>query len=237
VKYIVFILLIFSLAACSHTAATPVPVGSKKILFIGNSFTNYNGGVDKHLNKLAPGLSVSEIAPGGYYLKSHYNNQSTLQAVRTGRWDYVILQEQSQASVTGYSDFTQYARKLDEVIKEAHARTLLFMTWERPDSVQYGVTTDNIANAYISLGKELSAEVAPVGFAFAKALNERPGLVLYNTDGHPTMAGTYLAACVFYAVILKQSPEGNPYSAGLNENDKVFLQHIAAQTALKSQIP
>jgi hypothetical protein len=212
----------------------PVQVAPKKILFIGNSFTSYNGGVDMHLNKLAPALSVSEIAPGGCTYKDHYNNPSTLQALRTGSWDIVVLQEQSQSPVMYSIDFIQYAHKLDEVIKESHAQTLLFMTWERPNSIQDGVTTDNIANAYISLGKELSAEVAPVGFAFAKALNERPGLVLYNSDGHPTPAGTYLAACVFYAVILKQSPVGNPYSASLNEDDKFFLQRIAEETALKS---
>lgn len=212
---------------CSGKPAPAAP--QKSILFIGNSYTDYNGGIDKCLNGLAPNAKVSRIAPGGYYLKSHCNDLRTLEAIRTGKWDFVVLQEQSQAPVVNNADFSLYAGKLADEIRNNHAEIVLFMTWERPDSVQYGVTTENIARAYQALGAKLGAQVAPAGLAFAAALKERPGLVLNSKDGHPTQAGTYLAACVFYGLIYRQSPVGNPYSAGLDNGDKKFLQGIAAE--------
>ena len=141
----------------------------------------------------------------------------------------VVLQEQSQNSVTNYYNFFEYAQKLNEEIKKAGAETVLFMTWERPDSVQYGVTAQAVNNAYTALGQQLGVKVAPVGLAFSMALQERPDLKLYVEDGHPTPEGTYLAACVFYGFIYQQSPVGNSYGREISDTDKTFLQGIAAK--------
>jgi hypothetical protein len=56
-------------------------------------------------------------------------------------------------------------------------------------------------------------------------------LDLWQADGsHPSEQGTYLAACVFYAAIFHQSPEGLSYLAGLTKETPTFLQRIAAST-------
>ena len=49
---------------------------------------------------------------------------------------------------------------------------------------------------------------------------------------HPTLAGTYLAACTFFAALFNQSPEGLEYSAGLDSKDAAYLQSVAWQTVL-----
>jgi hypothetical protein len=60
-------------------------------------------------------------------------------------------------------------------------------------------------------------------------------LDLWQDDGgHPTEQGTYLAACVFYAVIFHQSPEGLTYLAHLPKEIAQFLQQIAANTVLNN---
>ncbi len=238
-KYFKIILLVFCLengqTSCtypygpmnSRAAATPIP---KRILFIGNSFVDFNGGIDSYLRKMAPNTVASRIAPGGYTLKHHWNDAKTLDVIRSGGWDVVVLQEQSQTSVVNAADFFDYARKLDSEIKRVGAETILFMTWERPDSIRFGVTTENLARAYQTLGQQLGAKVASAGIAFSRVLHERPTLNLYSRDGHPTVTGTYLAACVLYQTIFRQSPVGNSYSAGITEEEKDFLQRIAAQT-------
>ena len=105
------------------------------------------------------------------------------------------------------------------------------MTWERPDSISYGVTTANLAAAYNAIGTELGAKVAPAGLAFALSLRERPDLLLYSQDGHPTVYGTYLAACVLYGTIFGRSPVGNPYSdPSITAEMRAYLQHIAAES-------
>jgi hypothetical protein len=103
------------------------------------------------------------------------------------------------------------------------------MTWDRPDSVEYGVTTAGLAQAYEAVGAALGAKVAPAGLALAEALRKRPDLVLTSQDGHPTLAGTYLAACVLHGVIYGRSPEGDPYGP-LAAADNAFLQQVAART-------
>jgi hypothetical protein len=227
-KYLTFIsLIVCATTSCAGLGNSNLP--SKRILFIGNSFTDFNGGLDKQLNGLAPNSEISRISPGGYTLQNHFEDAATLEAIRSGEWDVVVLQEQSQNSVTNYYNFYEYAQKLNAEIKNAGAETVMFMTWERPDSVQYGVTTQALYNSYTALGRQLGVKVAPVGLAFSMALQERPDLKLYSEDGHPTPAGTYLAACVFYGFIFEQSPVGNSYGGDVSSEDKEFLQSIAAK--------
>jgi hypothetical protein len=73
--------------------------------------------------------------------------------------------------------------------------------------------------------------VIPAGLAFAKAIARRPELELYQPDKrHPTLAGTYLAACTTYAAIQRRSPVGIKYTAGLDPELATFLQSVAADT-------
>ena len=62
----------------------------------------------------------------------------------------------------------------------------------------------------------------------------RPRLDLWARDGtHPSRAGSYLAACVFYALLTRRSPVGNAYTAGLEPAEARLLQRIAWDTAHK----
>jgi len=217
-----------AVSACGSTVAPP-HVPAKRILFIGNSFTSYNGGIGAQLKGLAPTATTGAVMAGGFTLEKHWNAGAALREIRSGRWDYVVLQEQSQTPVIAASLFAKYAGAFDTEIRAAGGKSVLLMTWERPDSVQYKVTTPYLAAAYSQTGAAIGATVAPAGLAFATALRERPGLVLNSADGHPTPAGTYLAACVLYGTIYGRSPVGNPFgppSAG----DRTFLQEVAART-------
>ena len=44
------------------------------------------------------------------------------------------------------------------------------------------------------------------------------------------LAGSYLAACTFYAAMFRETPVGHPYTAGLNENVAAALRKIAWET-------
>jgi hypothetical protein len=71
-----------------------------------------------------------------------------------------------------------------------------------------------------------------VGYLWSIVRQERPTLELWQADGsHPSVAGTYLAACVFYALIFRQSPEGLPGADGLSGADVRVLQQVAASVA------
>jgi hypothetical protein len=90
-----------------------------------------------------------------------------------------------------------------------------------------------LRSCYTDLADELGAIVAPVGDAWQNAVTQNPQLDLWYRDGlHSSETGTYLAACVFYAVVYQQSPEALMYTAGLAEETAGFLQRIAAETVL-----
>lgn len=220
----ILLLLVLFESACSNG------LPAKKILFIGNSFTDFNGGLDRTLKKLAPNASVKRISPGGYTLQQHWETPSTLDEIRSGDWDVIVLQDQSQNPVVNFYNFYEYAGKLNNEVRSAGAETILFMTWERPDSIEFGVTTQALSNSYSTAGTSLGVKVAPVGIVFSMARSEHPEISLYVQDGHPTVQGTYLAACVFYGVIFGQSPLGNSYRGDLSADESEILQSIAAQS-------
>ena len=232
-RFALLICAALMLASCDQITAVlkPRTAASKHILFIGNSFTDINGGIDNQLEGLAPDLQAQRIAPGGFTLENHWNGGAALATIRKGGWNYVVLQEQSQTPVIDQSKFYTYVEKFDVEARKIGARTILLMTWERPDSIRYEVTTANLAAIYSNVGTKLGVQVAPTGLAFERSHIVRPDLKLYLEDGHPTLYGTYLAACVLYATIYNASPVGNPYSdRSIAPEIKTFFQRVAAET-------
>ena len=75
----------------------------------------------------------------------------------------------------------------------------------------------------------------PVGLAFEMAYKKNPNIKLHKPDGtHPNLLGTYLAACVVYASVYKESPIGiiYDYFDSIRSEDKLFLQEIAHETVV-----
>src|SRR4029077_17130091 len=108
----------------------------------------------------------------------------------------------------------------------AGAKTVLYMTWARqhaPESQQA------ITDAYTNIGRDLGATVVPVGVAWQSFLRKHDKPALHDRDqSHPTVAGSYLAACVFLAALFKEDPVGIDCEVdGLTEKDLVLLQKTA----------
>jgi hypothetical protein len=224
--------LILLLAAPAAAGDEPKPV---RILFIGNSYTYVND-LPKMLAELAKAGKQAPIVsdretPGGCTLEKHWKDEKAAKKIQAGPWDYVVLQEHSMRPLTDRRLMFDYAVKLDGEIKKAKAKTLLYQTWARQNTPE---KQPELSKAYLDLGKELNADVVPVGMAWERALKEGPKLTLHSQDGsHPSKAGTYLAACVFYGVIYGKSPEGLPgASGGLSDEDARRLQ-IAAWKAVR----
>lgn len=208
----------------------PPPQGPLRVLFVGNSLTYFNNGIDYHLRGLAPDLQAVSVSQSGYSFKYHTEDAATLQAIRNGPWNYVILQDQSQLPVINPSFSEYYAKALAQVVRDSGSQPMLMMTWERRDSLDQGVNTHNLAKAYNALGEVLGAPVAPVGLAFEQAYRGRPDLALAADDAHPTVYGTYLAACVLYGFLQHQSPVGLVYrDPAISVEDAAFLQQTAAE--------
>ena len=124
--------------------------------------------------------------------------------------------------------FHRKAKEQSDLIVANGARPILFMTWAYKDHPEM---TASLAEQYTIAGNANDALVVPAGLAFANAIAGRKSLELYQPDKrHPTLAGTYLAACTSYAAIYGRSPVGNAYTAGLDADTAAFLQRVAQAT-------
>lgn len=85
------------LAMLTPLAATRQPASPQRILFIGNSLSYSNDGLWTHLTQLTAGtairLETGRAAFPGEFLKSLWERPEPRQAIRTGRWNVVVLQE------------------------------------------------------------------------------------------------------------------------------------------------
>jgi hypothetical protein len=181
------------------------------VLFVGNSYTYYNS-LPQLVKAVAeaqrPGLAVEVkfIGGGGAALETHWEVGEALEEIRSGKWDTVILQEQSMLGANDPKDpykpdlFWEYARKFDEEIRQAGADPVYYMTWSRRDKRpdQHFLT-----DAYLSIANELGSRVAPVGLAW-DAVRDSLEMELYVPDGsHPTVLGSYLAALTIARTIFE----------------------------------
>lgn len=241
-----FLLLIVS--SCAPLNICGNSVGTDKcthVLFIGNSYVFVND-LPTTFAKLADSgghrVDSQMVAPGGWTLANHVASPDTLNKIDSPKWDYVVLQEQSEIPSIRQSRNDQMypaARTLVKKIKDNGATPIFFSTWAHSngwlenglpnyESMQYEIDV-----AYLGIGQELNVPVSPVGEAWFTTSRQHPEINLWQADGsHPTEQGTYLAAAVFYAVIFRASPEDLNYTFSLPKETAQILQTIAAKTVL-----
>jgi hypothetical protein len=215
---------VLAAGACSRGDGS---LPERRVLFLGNSFTDGNGGLDTLLTGLAPRAHAERVSPGGLTLARHEADPATLDRLADPEgWDVVVLQEQSQTPVFSYGAFAGSLQRLAARVRSAGARPVALETWTRPDSP--GVTTRSLAEAYRSAASLAGTSLAPAGEAFATSLRLRPDLALYERDGHPTEAGSYLAACVVLRAVYGAGPAGNGFTGDLDTDTARLLQGVAA---------
>ncbi len=220
----------------------------QRVLFIGNSYLYYNDSLHNHVEWI--GDEIGPHAAGDYQYKSatiggaRLSHHPVGKLLKPGRLDIdepfelVILQGGSRETLTpeGRAEFRDTALRLNKKIRATGAEVALYMTHAHvePDDRYQPDAIDTIAPAYVSVGNELGALVLPVGLAFERAYEQRPDIVLHQTyDGsHPSLLGTYLAACVVYQSIYDTSPVGIDYDyfGAVDKDDAAFLQKVADET-------
>lgn len=242
------ILVAFALLSFGLTAQDSV-----SILFIGNSYTNYNS-LPALVNDIAVSLGdevfFDSHTPGGTTLSSHAGNAAVYAKINAQPWDFVVLQAQSQepsfSDAQVNSSTLPYAIQLADSIYANNfcSETLFYMTWGRengdpqwaPISTFDGMN-GRLRNAYMRFADSVDGAVSPVGVAWKHIRDTYPTINLYAGDGsHPSYAGSYLAACTFYASAFRKSPVGASFIGSLDPVTAERLQTAAATTVLDSLV-
>lgn len=229
----------------------------KTALFIGNSYTASNNSVPYWTSKIAGSfndtLEYIMISPGGATFEQHSANTQVLDSIASRDWDYVILQEQSQLPsfppVQVEEEVYPYAQILCDSIYSNNECTIpmFFMTWGRENGDQtncqyyeplctYEGMQNRLRESYLEMAQINNAQVAPVGVVW-KYLRDisQDTLELYSPDeSHPSMLGTYTAACTFYASMFHKSPVGAAYPPNVDADDALLIQQVAEQIVFDS---
>ncbi|MBA2628054.1 MAG: hypothetical protein H0U85_08575 [Gemmatimonadales bacterium] len=145
-----------------------------RVLFIGNSFTARNE-LPRTIAQLAGSrghaLEWQLVSAGGASLRAHWNKGAAIDAMHEGRWDWVVLQEQSTLPVKNAKRMHENVRLFAGIIRDAGAGIALYMTWARANAP---AAQDAITAAYESIGRELGATVVPVGLAWQAFMRDHP---------------------------------------------------------------
>lgn len=219
---------------------------TKKALFIGNSYTGVNN-LPQMIADVATSTGCSLIfdsnTPGGYTLQRHSTNATSLAKIALGDWDYVVLQEQSQYPSFPISQVEMevfpYARFLDSVVNAENpcAETVFYMTWGRkngdasncaswPPVCTYSGMDSLLNLRYKMMADSNNAIVSPVGAVWKYIRQNFPSINLYQPDGsHPSVAGTYAAACCFFTVFFRKDPTEIAFNSTLSVIDATNIRN------------
>ena len=241
-------------AAAARTKPKLTDIGPVKTsIYIGNSFFYYTHSMHSHVlgmsraadpNRTAYRAASVTISGSGF---DWHDTEGYFRPNAIGRYsfdednnivfnkldklfDVAIMMDCSQCPIHPKlkSVFTDYARKNSDIVRAKGARPVFFMSWAYADKPEM---TAQLAEAYTIAGNANNALVIPAGLAFARSVSKQPELNLYVADKrHPSLAGTYLAACVVFSALTGKSPVGNSYLAGIDAPTAKFLQETAWAT-------
>src|SRR5512147_2701785 len=96
-RWLILCILLLTLSGCAAPCSEDPACTS--ILFVGNSYTFAND-LPKTLVRLAKSgekrIETGMAASGGWTLADHADSAETLEQIKSSKWTYVVLQEQSQ---------------------------------------------------------------------------------------------------------------------------------------------
>lgn len=240
-------------AAPAAARATAPKSAPKSALWVGNSFFYYNDGMHGHVGQL---LAQSRPGEQGYRSASAtirgtglnwHDVEALFKPAGVGPYpfdaptavlsdngdkpfDVVIMMDCSRCPLQPRLApvFRDCAARHSATVRRHGAEPVFFMSWAYAD--RPGMT-EPLAAAYVRAGADNHARVVPAGLAFARSIAARPDLNLYVADKrHPSLMGTYLAACTVLGSVYGISPVGNAYTAGLPADAAAQLQSVAWQT-------
>ncbi|MEK7413057.1 MAG: hypothetical protein AAB263_07055 [Planctomycetota bacterium] len=224
----------------------------QKILMIGNSLT-YTWNIPSILEQFAKAtkrtLTVTAHVAGGKDLTWHWtnaskpSNETAQETIAKGGFDLVIVQEYSNILMKpdGQDSFAKIFPEYLKAISGKSMQVMLYMAHPTRKEVDLeGIRP--IIDAYSKKADELSVQCSPVALAFAESNKKLPKLALIDqqTDRkyaqnkvatHQSPFGSYLAACVLYATIYRQSPVGLTFHAAFDAKTEIPIDAADAAAA------
>jgi hypothetical protein len=191
------VLIITSLAA----------FGQRKVsaLFIGNSLTYFND-LPSLVKTIASCdnviMNCRTLALPDYALEDHWNDGDALQAIKTRKYSFVVMQQGPSSQQEGRELLLDYSSRFAKVCKQNNTMPCLFMVWP---SKARSFDFDGVYKSYKLAADSVNGILCPAGEAWRNLWSVNPEFNLYGKDNfHPNYNGSLLAALVIYASIMKK---------------------------------
>lgn len=247
-KQLYFMLILFSI----HSLYSQE---TKNVLFLGNSYTAVNNLpslIQQVANSTGDVFNYDSNTPGGYRLKNHTTNTTSLNKIQAGNWDCVVLQDQSQfpsfpdAQVA--VEVYPYATQLNSLIKQYNpcATTAFYMTWGRengdavncggwPPVCTYEGMDDLLRQRYQIMANDNNGITSPVGAVWRYLRTNHPTLNLYSGDGsHPSLIGSYAGAVSFYCSLFRKDPTQITFNSTINTANATIIKNAVKQVVFNN---
>lgn len=210
-----------------------------QILFLGNSFTYVND-LPSMVGKMLS-CETAAVTRGGAKLHDFLSPEDSLsvcmeEALGNGPWDYAVIQEQSFTPIGNREDFLASVQTLCARIREIGAVPVVYSTWAYEEGSEklnntgysYAAMAAGLTEGYRMAAEQNGALLCPVGAAFDRARKHFP---LYHPQDHyhPSVYGTYLAACVFARLLAPEKEISSWLPEGLTQAEARKLQIIAKE--------
>jgi hypothetical protein len=209
------------------------PTAPIRVLFIGNSLTYVNDlpAMVAALGRFAgTPIEYDTVAVPEFSLEDHWNLGPARAAIRRGGWTWVVLQQGPSALPASRVLLVEYAKRFDQEIQRAGARTAMYMVW--PSRARRG-DFPGVSRSYAAAAAELRATLLPVGDAWQEAWAIDAGVPLYGRDGlHPSPLGSWLASLVIYRQLTGREAPPAPVS-GASALEASLLRRAAAAAVAK----
>ena len=190
------------------------------VLFVGDSLTYVNN-MPELVARIGQSkgrcIVTSMVASGGESLRDHWQSGDVERALLERRWQYVVIQDQSTFGeaylvngdyrVHDASDLFTYGHLIMALVRKHGGTPVVYLPWaarfQQPRDTLY------VRWAYVTFARGEHATIVPAMDAWARARRQLPAVNFFRPDGlHPTAAGAYLTAALFYAKIGRASPLG-----------------------------
>ena len=224
-----------------------------KVLFIGDSLTHYN-----EMPQIFAGLCqaagykvyADRQTKGGTGIAMLREDaalwQTVSKKIASDDWDIIVYQPNRNNPVMTeyfpYYPWKEYsaAKDLLELIEASGAIPLQYSSFgvSKGYVTREGCTkkmsrvehTNRVTSYNATVSEMLGSKTVYTGVTFNTLLANDPSLGLYHTDNsHPSLAGSYLIAADFYAVIFGESPADIEYDHGLDAALAKTLRSAAAE--------
>lgn len=222
---------------------------SKKInvLLVGNSLTKCAGNrtvsdLKQMAKKAKRKIAIKRITYNNEKMVNwanprNKNGKRLYKAIRSGKWDYIVLQEQTDASVK--QSFINASKKLSAYIHEVSPKTKIIYncTWaykkgRKVSGKRYSFSSmqKTMNRNYQIAAEQTGGRVCRSGDAFLKYRKSKGKKKnLYRRDNnHASRYGWYLNACCLYSSIFGKSPVECKYYGGFGKSLAKKFQRIAA---------